>query len=169
MVELKTEAELRAMRAAGEVTAAALAAVAEAAVAGVSLLELDAIAAGVMSAAGARSSFLNYHPHFAPTPYPAVLCTSVNDSAFTMAIGSVSAADEQLITRTRALAAGIAAAVVDGHLSDISHAVGVVGRRAGYGIPVDFGGHGTGRRMHEASRSPTTAGRRVGCGCDRAW
>jgi methionyl aminopeptidase len=182
VVELKTETELGAMREAGRVTAAALAAVAKAAAVGVSLLELDEIAATVIDEAGARSSFLNYHPHFAPTPYPAVLCTSVNDvivhaipngyrlrdgdllsvdcaaelggfhgdSAFTMAIGPVSAADELLIDRTReALDAGIAAAVVDGHLSDVSHAVGVVGRRAGYGIPVDFGGHGVGRRMHE--------------------
>jgi methionyl aminopeptidase len=72
------------------------------------------------------------------------------DSAFTMAIGAVGAEDQALITRTReALDAGIAAAVPGGHLSDISHAVGSVGRRFHYGIPADFGGHGVGRRMHE--------------------
>ncbi|HEV3360827.1 MAG TPA: type I methionyl aminopeptidase [Pseudonocardiaceae bacterium] len=182
MVELKTAGELAAMREAGRVTANALAAVREQARAGVTLRELDEIAAEVIRAAGARSSFLNYRPHFAPTPYPAVLCTSVNDaivhaipndyrlregdllsadcaaelggfhgdSAFTMAIGAVGAEDEQLISRTSdALAAGIAAAVPGGHLSDVSHAVGEVGRRFRYGIPVDFGGHGVGRRMHE--------------------
>ena len=31
--------------------------------------------------AGATSPFLNYHPKFAPVPYPAVICTSVNDAA----------------------------------------------------------------------------------------
>ena len=182
MVELKTAGELAAMREAGRVTATALAAVREQARAGVTLRELDEIAAEVIRAADARSSFLNYHPRFAPTPYPAVLCTSVNDaivhaipddyrlrdgdvlsvdcaaelagfhgdSAFTMAIGAVGAEDEQLIARTgEALAAGIAAAVPGGHLSDVSHAVGEVGRRFRYGIPVDFGGHGVGRRMHE--------------------
>ena len=29
----------------------------------------------------ATSPFLNYHPKFAPVPYPAVICTSVNDVA----------------------------------------------------------------------------------------
>lgn len=182
MVELKTPKELAAMREAGRVTAAALAAVRAHATAGVSLRELDQVAADVLRAAGARSSFLNYHPRFAPTPYPAVLCTSVNDaivhvipgdyrlrdgdvfsadfaaelggfhgdSAFTMAIGEVNAEDRRLIERTSAaLAAGIAAAVPGGHLGDISHAVGTIGREGGYGIPADFGGHGVGRHMHE--------------------
>lgn len=79
MVELKTDAELALMRAAGRVVAQALAAVREQAAVGVSLRELDAVAAGVIDKAGATSSFLHYLPHFAPTPYPAVLCTSVNE------------------------------------------------------------------------------------------
>ena len=44
-----------------------------------SLLELDAVAVDVIASAGATSSFLNYHPHFAPTPFPGVICTSVNE------------------------------------------------------------------------------------------
>lgn len=68
------------MRVAGSVVAAGLAAVAERAVVGVGLKELDAVAADVLARHGARSSFLNYQPRFAPTPYPAVLCTSVNDA-----------------------------------------------------------------------------------------
>jgi len=79
MVELKTEAELAVMRAAGRVVATALAAVRSKAAVGVSLRELDGIAADVLVAADATSSFLNYHPHFAPTPFPAVICASVND------------------------------------------------------------------------------------------
>jgi methionyl aminopeptidase len=79
MVELKTHTELAVMREAGRVVAAALAAVREQAVPGVSLLELDAVAVEVIKSAGATSSFLNYHPHFAPTPFPAVICTSVNE------------------------------------------------------------------------------------------
>ncbi len=79
MVELKTGAELAVMREAGRVVATALAAAREAAAVGVSLLDLDEVAADVLRAAGAKSSFQHYHPHFAPTPFPAVLCTSVND------------------------------------------------------------------------------------------
>lgn len=79
MVELKTPAELAVMREAGRVVGTALAAVREAAAVGVSLLELDEVAVGVLAAAGAKSSFQHYHPHFAPTPFPAVICASVND------------------------------------------------------------------------------------------
>ncbi|MGX7826930.1 type I methionyl aminopeptidase [Actinokineospora sp. 24-640] len=80
MIELKTPAEIAAMRAAGAVVAAALAAVRAAAAVGTTLLELDAVARDVLAAHGAGSSFLGYRPRFAPTPFPAVLCTSVNDA-----------------------------------------------------------------------------------------
>jgi methionyl aminopeptidase len=79
MVELKTDTELAVMREAGRIVATALAAVREECRPGVSLLELDAIAADVIKNAGATSSFLNYHPRFAPTPFPGVICASVND------------------------------------------------------------------------------------------
>jgi methionyl aminopeptidase len=47
---------------------------------GTGLRELDEVAASIMSEAGARSSFQGYRPNWAPTPYPGVLCTSVNDA-----------------------------------------------------------------------------------------
>ncbi|MFF2544609.1 type I methionyl aminopeptidase [Kitasatospora sp. NPDC058063] len=80
MVELKSDAGLAAMREAGRVVAQALAAVREQATAGVSLLELDEVARGVLKAAGAASPFLGYRPSFAPVPFPAVICASVNDA-----------------------------------------------------------------------------------------
>lgn len=79
MVELKTDGELAVMREAGRVVASALAAVRAASTVGVSLLDLDELAADVLREAGATSPFLNYRPHFAPTPFPAVICASVND------------------------------------------------------------------------------------------
>jgi methionyl aminopeptidase len=187
MVELKTAREIAAMRAAGRVVAQALAACREAARIGTQLRDLDDVASKVIRDAGARPSFLHYHPHFAPTPFPAVICTSVNDvvvhgipddyaladgdlvsvdcgaelggfhgdAAISFVVGTPRAEDETLIATTReALEAGIAAARTGGRLGDISHAVGVVGRRAGYGIPRDFGGHGIGRRMHEDPSVP---------------
>ncbi|ANY05151.1 type I methionyl aminopeptidase [Pseudonocardia sp. HH130630-07] len=80
MIELKTPAEIELMRAAGAVTAAALAAVREAAVAGVRLKDLDTVAADVIAAAGAEALFLGYRPGPASTPFPAVACISVNDA-----------------------------------------------------------------------------------------
>lgn len=64
----------------GQVVGRALTAVREAADVGVSLLELDEVAHEVLRKAGASSPFLGYRPSFAPTPFPAVLCASVNDA-----------------------------------------------------------------------------------------
>ncbi|MFB7466067.1 type I methionyl aminopeptidase [Streptomyces sp. NPDC056224] len=80
MVELKTEQSIDEMRAAGRVVAHALAAVREAARVGACLLDLDRVARDVLREAGAASPFLGYRPEFAPVPFPAVICTSVNDA-----------------------------------------------------------------------------------------
>lgn len=79
MVELKTASEIQAMREAGRIVARALQACSDAAQPGTSLKELDDIARTVLSEAGARSSFYEYLPPFASTPYPGVICASVND------------------------------------------------------------------------------------------
>ncbi|MFE4417163.1 type I methionyl aminopeptidase [Streptomyces sp. NPDC056817] len=80
MVELKTDTSIDAMYEAGQVVARALTAARKAAGVGVSLLELDELAHDVLREAGAASPFLGYRPSFAPTPFPAVLCASVNDA-----------------------------------------------------------------------------------------
>ncbi|MFJ4736258.1 type I methionyl aminopeptidase [Streptomyces sp. NPDC088770] len=80
MVELKTDTSIDAMYEAGQVVARALTAAGKAAGVGVSLLELDEVARDVLREAGATSPFLGYRPSFAPTPFPAVLCASVNDA-----------------------------------------------------------------------------------------
>lgn len=182
MVEIKTDAALDAMRVAGRVVADALAAAQAAAAPGVRLLDLDEAARTVLREAGAESPFLGYQPSFACTPFPAVLCVSVNDAivhgipnasrlrdgdlvsidcgalvdgwagdaALSFTVGTAGAEDQRLMDTTRqALEAGIAAAVVGARIGDISHAIGSIGRAAGYGIPRDFGGHGIGRQMHE--------------------
>jgi methionyl aminopeptidase len=81
VVEIKTAGEIGAMRAAGRVVALILAAVRDQAEAGVRLSELDETARAVLAQQGATSPFLGYQPRFAPIPFPAVICTSVNDAA----------------------------------------------------------------------------------------
>ncbi|GAA5023020.1 type I methionyl aminopeptidase [Kitasatospora paranensis] len=187
MVEIKTDTALEAMREAGRVVAHALAAVREAAGVGVRLRELDEAARTVLAEAGAHSPFLGYQPSFAPDPFPAVICASVNDAvvhgipgdqrlhdgdlvsidcgarldgwtgdaAISFTVGTARPADLELIAATQqALDAGIAAATVGHRIGDIAHAVGTVARRAGCGMPTDFGGHGIGRRMHEDPHVP---------------
>lgn len=80
MGQIKTSGEIAAMREAGRVVANALAAVKDHAAVGVSLKELDAVAAAVIADAGAVPAFLNYHPKWAPVPFPGVICASVNDA-----------------------------------------------------------------------------------------
>ncbi|HEV2932883.1 MAG TPA: M24 family metallopeptidase, partial [Streptosporangiaceae bacterium] len=81
MVEFKTPGEIQAMRASGRVVAQILAAVRAQAKAGTRLAELDDAAREVLAQADATSPFLGYRPSFAPVPFPAVICTSVNDAA----------------------------------------------------------------------------------------
>ncbi len=69
------------MRPAGRVVATALAQMRKQAAVGVSTLELDEIARSVLADSGASSPFLYYQPSFAHTPFPAVICASVNDAA----------------------------------------------------------------------------------------
>jgi methionyl aminopeptidase len=166
-IELKDPAEIEAMRAAGAVVAAALAAVADLAKPGVSTAELDALAEQVIRDAGAVPSFKGYHG------FPGSICASVNeqivhgipsrdrvladgdlvsvdcgaildgwhgDSAVTIPIGTVSASDLALSAACReALEAGIAAARPGGRLTDISHAVQTASLDAGRRDGVSYG------------------------------
>jgi methionyl aminopeptidase len=187
MIELKTKTELDVMREAGRVVAEALAAVRASARVGVSLRELDDIARTVIHDAGAAPVFLGYHPNWAPTPFPGVICASVNDvivhgvpvasrladgdlvsidcgarvdgwcgdAAITFPVGTGRPEDLVLLRTTeQALEDGIGSARPGGRIGDISRAIGVVGRSAGYGIPGQVGGHGIGREMHEAPFVP---------------
>ncbi|MBX3098811.1 MAG: type I methionyl aminopeptidase [Salinibacterium sp.] len=73
----------------------------------------------------------------------------VADSAITFVVGTPRDEDLRLIdTTSRALDAGIAAAIVGNRIGDISAAIGDVAHDAGYKVNLDFGGHGVGRTMH---------------------
>jgi methionyl aminopeptidase len=119
VVELKTPGEIDAMRAAGKIVADALAAVRQCARVGVPLTDLDQVARDVLAQAGASSPFLGYRPGFASTPFPAVICTSVNDAALHGIPTSYRLADGDLLSVD-------CGAVLDGWAGDaaISFAVG---------------------------------------------
>ena len=151
VVAVRSDGELDAMAAAGALVAAALKAVREAAMPGVSTLELDRVAEAVIRDGGGVPSFLGYHG------FPASICSSVNDrvvhgipsgdevlapgdlvsidcgailddwhgdSAFTFGIGPLIPADEALSEATRlSMEAGIAAMVPGNRLTDVSHAI----------------------------------------------
>jgi methionyl aminopeptidase len=178
-IQLKTPEQIALMRSAGLVVARALAAMRSAVAPGVSTLDLDEIARGVLREAGATSSFLGYHG------YPAVICSSVNDrvvhgipsaseklvegdlisidfgaivdgwhgdSAISVPVGAV-APDVAALSAAceKSMWDGVAAARSGGRLTDISHAVETSIRASGqYGIVAGYGGHGIGSEMHMA-------------------
>jgi methionyl aminopeptidase len=178
---MKSSEDFEKMKIAGKVVADVHAAVREAAVPGVKMVALDAIAHEVIRKAECRSSFLGYHG------FPATICTSPNevivhgipdgyklregdilsidagaihdgwhgDAAFTMAIGEVSPEVKQLIGVTeQGLWAGIAAARPGNRLGDVGAAITAVAAPHGYGVVREYIGHGIGRQMHEAPDVP---------------
>src|SRR3954451_7072383 len=80
MIELRTPAEIEQMRPDGKFVAEVLAETAAAARVGVNLLELDAVAHGLIRRRGAESCYIDYHPSFGASPFGKVICTSVNDA-----------------------------------------------------------------------------------------
>jgi methionyl aminopeptidase len=80
MIELRTPAQVEAMRPAGRFVAEVLVALREAAAVGVNLLELDELAHRMIKDRGAESCYIDYHPSFGASPFGKVLCTSVNDA-----------------------------------------------------------------------------------------
>jgi methionyl aminopeptidase len=119
VVQIKTPAEIQAMRASGRVVAQILATVRAQAKAGTRLAELDETGRGVLAQAGATSPFLGYRPRFAPVPFPAAICTSVNDAALHGIPGRYRLADGDLLSVD-------CGAVLDGWAADaaISFAIG---------------------------------------------
>jgi methionyl aminopeptidase len=80
MIELRTPAEIEAMRPAGAFVASVLERLRDEIKVGVNLLELDAIAHRMITERGAESCYIDYHPSFGAMPFGKVLCTSVNDA-----------------------------------------------------------------------------------------
>jgi methionyl aminopeptidase len=139
MVILKTEPELAAMREAGRVVARTLAATSAAAKPGVRLIELDELAAATIAEHGAKSNFLGYLPGFANTPYPAVVCLSVNEEIIHGIPGRRALRDGDLLSID-------CGAVVDGYHGDaaVTVAVGEVDE--------------AGRRLMETAEAALAAG-----------
>lgn len=75
----------------------------------------------------------------------------VSDSAVTWPVGTVKPEVLQLLKATEeALLAGIAQMVPGNHLEDLSGAIEDVCLKYGYGLVRNYGGHGVGRKPHEA-------------------
>ncbi len=79
----------------------------------------------------------------------------IADSAYTFGVGAIEPADQRLLdVAQEALVAGIAEAVVDNRVGDVSHAIQVVVESAGFSVIRSLVGHGVGRHYHEDPHIP---------------
>ncbi len=181
VITMKSDAEFDKMAVAGACVAAVHKAVREAAVPGVTMTELDGISARVIRDHGCRPSFLGYHGfpaticaspnhvivHGIPDGYRLkdgdVLSIDAGaiyegwhgDAAFTVAVGQVPPAVQQLLDVTEeALWNGAAQSRAGNRLGDVGAAVEATARPYGYGVVREYIGHGIGRQMHEAPNVP---------------
>ena len=79
MIRLKTSEEIDRLRRGGAVLSRILSELAVLVAPGVTTEYLNDEALDRMERYGAEPALLGYHPEFAPRPYPAALCTSIND------------------------------------------------------------------------------------------
>jgi methionyl aminopeptidase len=177
----KSPDEIAKMAAAGRVVADTIAVLGENMRPGVTTAELDRLAADYISSQGGTSPFFGYRGYPATictspndmvvhgipgelrlddgdilsADVGVILDGFVADSAYTFAVGEISAEADRLLDGCRAaLQAGIAQCVAGNRLSDISHAVQTATEEAGYSVVRSLVGHGIGRSMHEDPQLP---------------
>lgn len=181
MIILKSPEEVQKIERAGRIVAEVLQKLREAAVPGVTTLDLDRIAEEEILKRGGKPAFKGYRG------FPGTLCASVNDeivhgipsdrvleegdivgldlgaivegyygdSAITVPIGEIKPEVEALLKVTEeSLYRGIDQLRVGNRLSDISHAVQTHAEGAGYSVVRDFVGHGIGQSLHEDPQIP---------------
>ena len=160
---LKTEDEIELMRRANQLVGKTLGELAKHIKPGVTTLQLDRIAEEFIRDHGAVPTFKNF-PNPYGGPFPASICTSVNDAVVHGIpdntelrdgdIISVDCGTKLLKTTKESLYLGIQAAVAGNHLGDIGSAVQEHCEAEGYGIVRELTGHGIGREMHEDPQVP---------------
>lgn len=79
MAVVKSQSEIQKIAAAGKILGYTLRSLRAAVKEGVTPLELDALARQLIEDSGGEPAFLNYQPGGATRPYPATICSSVND------------------------------------------------------------------------------------------
>lgn len=182
MIVIKSDSDIRLMRKAGSVTAAALNTAGRSIKPGMSTLELDAIVEDCIRSKGAIPSFKGYGG------FPGSACISLNnvvihgiprndiiikegdivsvdvgafingfhgDSAATFAVGKVADNAQLLMNTTKQALANVHPILKAGvRLGDIGHTVQSYCESFGFGVVRDFVGHAIGRQLHEDPSVP---------------
>ena len=181
MIPIKNERELKIMRQACKITAAARALAGDMVRPGVTTLEIDKAVHDYIVSQGAYPTFLGYGG------FPASVCISVNevvilgipgnrvlkegdivsvdvgatwggftgDCADTFACGEISPSAQKLIAVTRqSFFEGIKFARQGMRISDVGHAVQTYVESNGFSVVRSFVGHGVGENLHEEPEVP---------------
>jgi len=180
-VYYKTAEEIEQVRKSADVLSQLLAEIAQRVEPGITTLSLDQFAYDFIKDHKGTPAFLNYHGfpyslcisvndqvvHGFPSDYVLQegdiisvdggvnLNGFISDSAYTFAVGDISAEAQQLLDVTKAsLYAGIEQAVAGKRVGDISSAVQEHVRPYRYGIVRELVGHGVGFHLHEKPEVP---------------
>lgn len=182
MISLKSEREILLMKQAGHIVELAHQAVEKAIKPGISTKELDKIAYDIIIENGAKPSFLNYNGfpasicasinevivHGIPSEKTILKNGDIisidigacykgyhGDAARTHLCGEVSDKIKKLVEVTKqSFFEGLKYACPNNRLSDISHAIEVYAKSFGYGVVMDYTGHGVGSKLHEDPAIP---------------
>ncbi|MBO4657323.1 MAG: type I methionyl aminopeptidase [Bacteroidales bacterium] len=181
MIKIKTEEEIELLRENAIIVSKTLAEVGRHIAPGVTTLELDKIAEEFIRDHGAQPGFLGYGGfpytlcmsvnetvvHGFPSDYRlqegdivSVDCGTTykgfnGDSAYTFAVGQISAEDQALLDATKAsLYKGIEHAVAGARIGDIGYAIQTYTEALGYSVVRELVGHGIGHHLHESPEVP---------------
>jgi len=181
MISSKSPREIDLMRRAGEIVALAHQAVAEMIRPGITTKSIDQVVEKLILDNDATPSFKGYGGfpaatccsvndtlvHGFPSNYVLkegdIISVDIGacykgyhgDSAWTYAVGTISAEAQHLMDVTKnSLYEGLKFAKAGNHLTDISHAIGEYVYSFGYSIPYDYSGHGIGSHLHEDPSIP---------------
>jgi len=181
MIPLKSEEDLKLLRASGKILAKIMRRLRESVDVGVSTSDIDKLAEDLINKENARAAFKGYRG------YPACICASINeevvhgipggrklkegdifsldvglvyrgfysDAAITVGVGKINPGLKKLIDATKnALSEGIKQARPKNHLGDISYAIQNYAERHGFSVVRQFVGHGIGKALHEEPEIP---------------
>jgi len=190
----KSEEDIEQIRKSADVLSRTLAEIAKEIKPGVKTISLDKLAYTFIQDNGGTPAFLNYNGfpyslcisvndqivHGFPGPYElvegdiisvdggVVLNGYISDSAYTFAVGEVSAEVDQLLHVTKeSLHKGVEQAVAGRRVGDISFAVQEHVNAYGYGIVKELVGHGVGIQLHEKPEVPNYGQRGKGTKLER--
>ena len=145
---LKTEDEIDLMRKANQLVGSTLAELGRHVQPGITTLQLDKIAEEFIRDHGAIPTFKNF-PNPYGEPFPASICTSVND----VVVHGIPNAD--VVLKEGDIISIDCGALLDGYNGgDIGATIQDFCESFGYGIVRELTGHGIGKEMHEDPKIP---------------